>query len=86
MSLIDHYTGQDFSLNAFDKLLEIQVSFEVLTCMLKDGKKKFVEAEDTISHVRVITDSTQMSNQEEMEAILTRFEEFHKSDEEEKNE
>lgn len=58
MSLMDHYTRQDFSLGAFDKLLEIQVNFEVLETMLKDEKKKFVEAEDMISRVRVITDST----------------------------
>lgn len=44
LSLIDHCTEQDFSLSAFDKLLEIQVSFEVLASMLKDGKEKYVKA------------------------------------------
>lgn len=40
LALIDHSMGQDFSLDTFDKLLEIQVSFEVLASMLKDGQKK----------------------------------------------
>lgn len=73
LSLMDHFTKQDFSLSAFDKLLEIQVNFEVLASMLKDGKKKYVKVEDAISHVRIITDSTPMPDKVEMESILTNF-------------
>lgn len=73
-------------MNVFDKLLEIQVSFEVLTSMLKDGKKKYIKVEDAVSYVCIITNSTPILDKAEMEAILVKFDEFHKSNEEDKHE
>lgn len=78
ISLIDHCTKQDFTSNAFDKLLEIQVSFEFLASMLKDGKTKYIKAQDVVSNVCVIPNSTTMSDKAEMEAILVKFKEFQK--------
>lgn len=86
LSLMEHCMGHDFSLDTFDELLEIQVNFEVLASMLKDVKKKQVKIEDAISHVCMITSSTPMSDEAEMKAILNKFKEFHKSNEEEKDE
>lgn len=86
LSLIDHCTKQDFTLDAFNKLLEIQVSFGVLVSMLKDGREKYMKVEDIVYRVRAITSSTTMSDKAKMEVVLVKFKEFQKSNEEEKDE
>lgn len=73
-------------MNAFDKILEIQVGFEVLASILKDGRKKYVKAGDAVSRGHTISSSTTMSDIAEMEAILAWFEEFKKINGEEKDE
>lgn len=45
-----------------------------------------MKAVDTVSRVHVITSSTTMLGKAEMDAILATFEEFQKSNEEEKDE
>lgn len=84
-SLISHWAEQDFILNAFDKLLEIQVGLELLASLLQDGNKQHVKTEDAVFQINVISSSITLSDEAEIKSILDKFEEF-KSNEEEKDE
>lgn len=85
-SLISRWVEQDFTLNAFDKLLEIQVGLELLASLLKDGKKQHVKTEDAIFKINAnISISIALLDEVGMKSILAKFEEF-KSNEDKKDE